>query len=190
MAAYIAAAEARRHASWAWTSPTAATSPTATRSTSPASSTSRSTTACARTTSASTTTQVRALAREHKPKVIVVGASAYPRIIDFATFRRDRRRGGRHAHGGHGPHRRPGRRRRATPRRCRTPTSSPPPRTRRCAARAAAWSCARRAYAKDLDSSVFPGIQGGPLDARHRRQGRGLQRGAAARRSRPTSSRS
>ncbi|MGQ0506469.1 MAG: serine hydroxymethyltransferase [Myxococcaceae bacterium] len=31
--------------------------------------------------------QVKALANEHKPKVIVVGASAYPRTIDFATFR-------------------------------------------------------------------------------------------------------
>ena len=31
--------------------------------------------------------QVAALAREHKPKVIVVGASAYPRIIDFGKFR-------------------------------------------------------------------------------------------------------
>jgi glycine hydroxymethyltransferase len=31
--------------------------------------------------------QVQTLAREHKPKVIVVGASAYPRIIDFARFR-------------------------------------------------------------------------------------------------------
>jgi glycine hydroxymethyltransferase len=29
-----------------------------------------------------------ALAREHRPKVIVVGASAYPRIIDFAAFRK------------------------------------------------------------------------------------------------------
>jgi glycine hydroxymethyltransferase len=30
---------------------------------------------------------VRAKAREHRPKVIVVGASAYPRLIDFAAFR-------------------------------------------------------------------------------------------------------
>ncbi len=30
---------------------------------------------------------VRSLAREHKPKMIVVGASAYPRIIDFGAFR-------------------------------------------------------------------------------------------------------
>jgi len=32
--------------------------------------------------------EVFSLAREHKPKLIVVGASAYPRKIDFQTFRR------------------------------------------------------------------------------------------------------
>ncbi|HHW17910.1 MAG TPA: serine hydroxymethyltransferase [Firmicutes bacterium] len=31
--------------------------------------------------------EVRRLAREYKPKLIVAGASAYPRIIDFAAFR-------------------------------------------------------------------------------------------------------
>src|SRR3972149_4515076 len=31
--------------------------------------------------------QVRDLAKQHKPKMIVVGASAYPRIIDFKAFR-------------------------------------------------------------------------------------------------------
>ena len=31
--------------------------------------------------------EVRALAREHRPAAIVAGGSAYPRIIDFATFR-------------------------------------------------------------------------------------------------------
>jgi len=31
--------------------------------------------------------QVRSLAKEHRPKIIVVGASAYPRTLDFATFR-------------------------------------------------------------------------------------------------------
>src|SRR5208337_1025372 len=30
--------------------------------------------------------QVAALAREHKPKLVVAGASAYPREIDFAQF--------------------------------------------------------------------------------------------------------
>ncbi|MDX6274661.1 MAG: glycine hydroxymethyltransferase [Frankiales bacterium] len=31
--------------------------------------------------------QVRALAIEHKPKMIIAGATAYPRLIDFAAFR-------------------------------------------------------------------------------------------------------
>ncbi|MEQ8181977.1 MAG: serine hydroxymethyltransferase, partial [Smithellaceae bacterium] len=31
--------------------------------------------------------QLEELAREHKPKMIVVGASAYPRTLDFARFR-------------------------------------------------------------------------------------------------------
>src|SRR5215510_15241141 len=31
--------------------------------------------------------EVRSLARQHKPKVIVAGGSAYPRTIDFAAFR-------------------------------------------------------------------------------------------------------
>jgi glycine hydroxymethyltransferase len=31
--------------------------------------------------------EVRKLAREHRPKVIVAGGSAYPRVIDFAGFR-------------------------------------------------------------------------------------------------------
>jgi len=31
--------------------------------------------------------QVEALAKEHKPKLIIAGGSAYPRIIDFARFR-------------------------------------------------------------------------------------------------------
>src|ERR1700735_1108069 len=31
--------------------------------------------------------EVRALAREHKPKLIVAGASAYPRVMEYAPFR-------------------------------------------------------------------------------------------------------
>ena len=31
--------------------------------------------------------EVRKLAQEHKPKVIIAGGSAYPRIIDFSAFR-------------------------------------------------------------------------------------------------------
>jgi len=32
--------------------------------------------------------QVEALAREHKPRLIIAGGSAYPRVLDFARFRR------------------------------------------------------------------------------------------------------
>ena len=32
--------------------------------------------------------EVEALAREHKPRLIIAGGSAYPRVIDFARFRR------------------------------------------------------------------------------------------------------
>jgi len=32
--------------------------------------------------------EVESLAREHKPKLIIAGGSAYPRVIDFARFRR------------------------------------------------------------------------------------------------------
>src|SRR6185369_17689756 len=31
--------------------------------------------------------QVRDLARTHRPKMIIAGATAYPRLIDFAAFR-------------------------------------------------------------------------------------------------------
>ena len=43
--------------------------------------------ACGATTSASTWSEVARLAREHKPKLIIAGGSAYPRIIDFRAFR-------------------------------------------------------------------------------------------------------
>src|SRR5207302_11256640 len=32
--------------------------------------------------------QVEALALEHRPQLVLAGASAYPRVIDFARFRR------------------------------------------------------------------------------------------------------
>jgi glycine hydroxymethyltransferase len=34
--------------------------------------------------------QVERLAREHRPKMIIAGWSAYPRQLDFAEFRRSR----------------------------------------------------------------------------------------------------
>ena len=81
--------------------------------------------------------EVGALARENKPKLIIAGGSAYPRHR-LRPLPRDRRRGRRAVHGRHGALRRPGRRRRASLAAARTRMSSPPRRTRRCAARAAA----------------------------------------------------
>ena len=70
-----------------------------------------------------------------------------------------------------------------TRRRCRTPTSSRSPPTRRCAARAAARSSAAPSTAAAIDKAVFPGLQGGPLDARHRGQGGRVPRGGRSPRS-------
>ncbi len=43
--------------------------------------------ACAATTTSSIWTEVEKLAKEHRPKLIIAGGSAYPRIIDFRRFR-------------------------------------------------------------------------------------------------------
>ena len=106
--------------------------------------------------------QVAALAREHKPKLIVAGASAYPREIPHGKFAEIARDVRREAVGRHGPLRRPGRRRAA-----RQPGAggrlrdhdhaqdAPRPARRLVLCKAE--------YAKDIDRRVFPGIQGGPL---------------------------
>ena len=84
--------------------------------------------------------QVAELAKEHQPKLIIAGGSAIPRQIDFARFREIADSVGAclmvdmaHIAGlvAGRPAPEPAR---------RTPTSSPPPPTRPCAARAAAWS--------------------------------------------------
>ena len=91
----------------------AATSPTARRSTPAAGSTTSCPTASRRATSASTSTRCATLALEHRPKIIVTGATAYPRIIDSGAVPRHRRRGRRAVHVRRRPHRRPHRRRAA-----------------------------------------------------------------------------
>ena len=48
-----------------------------------------------RTTTASTWTRCASSRREHRPKLIWCGTTAYPRTLDFAAFRADRRRGRR-----------------------------------------------------------------------------------------------
>ena len=107
--------------------------------------------------------EVGRLAREYQPKLIIAGWSAYPRRLDFERFREIADEvgallmvdmahfAGLVAAG-------------CIPTRCRTPTSSPPPSTRRSAARAAGSSCASEEYAKKINSAVFPGQQGGPLE--------------------------
>ena len=102
------------------------------------------------------------LAEEHRPKMIMVGASAYPRIIDFARIREIGNRVGSaivtdmaHIAGlvATGLHPSP------------VPHSDFVTTTTHKTLRGprAGLILCREAYAKDLDRSVFPGVQGGPL---------------------------
>src|SRR3989454_5300498 len=102
------------------------------------------------------------LADEHKPKMIMVGASAYPRIIDFARIRAAGDLVGAavvtdmaHLAGlvAAGVHPSP------------VPHSDFVTTTTHKTLRGprAGMVLCREQYAKDLDRSVFPGVQGGPL---------------------------
>src|SRR5262249_19224702 len=102
------------------------------------------------------------LAAQHKPKMIMVGASAYPRIIDFARIRAAADRIGApvvtdmaHIAGlvAAGVHPSP-----VPHSDFVTPTTHKTLRGPR-----AGMVLCRESYAKDLDRSVFPGVQGGPL---------------------------
>jgi glycine hydroxymethyltransferase len=102
------------------------------------------------------------LADEHKPKMIIVGASAYPRVIDFARVRAAADRIGAavmtdmaHIAGlvAAGIHPSP------------VPHSDFVTTTTHKTLRGprAGMVLCREQYAKDLDKAVFPGVQGGPL---------------------------
>jgi glycine hydroxymethyltransferase len=106
--------------------------------------------------------EVRALAREHRPKMIVAGASAYPRTWDFPAFREIADEAGAllmvdmaHFAGlvatGHHP----------SPVPYADFTTTTTHKTLR-GPRGGLILC-REAYAKDLDRALFPGVQGGPL---------------------------
>jgi glycine hydroxymethyltransferase len=106
--------------------------------------------------------QVRDLALKHKPKMIVIGASAYPRTIDFVPFRRIADETGAmlmadiaHVAGlvAVGLHPNP------VPY-CEFVTTTTHKTLR--GPRAGMILC-REAMAKKLNSAIFPGIQGGPL---------------------------
>ena len=102
------------------------------------------------------------LAREHRPRVLVAGASAYPRIIDFERFSRIAREVGAvflvdMAHiaglvaGGQHPNPVP----HADFVSSTTHKSLRGPR--------GGFVICKEEYAKKLDAAVFPGMQGGPL---------------------------
>jgi glycine hydroxymethyltransferase len=106
--------------------------------------------------------ELERLAHEHTPKMIMVGASAYPRVIDFARIRAVAQAVGSpmvvdmaHIAGlvAGGVHPNP------------VPhadfVTSTTHKTLR-GPRAGLILC-RETYAKDLDRAVFPGVQGGPL---------------------------
>jgi glycine hydroxymethyltransferase len=106
--------------------------------------------------------EVRRLALEHQPKMIVVGASAYPRIFDFPAFRAIADEVGAlvmvdmaHIAGlvatGHHP----------SPLPHADFVTTTTHKTLR-GPRGGLILCKEK-YAKDLDRAVFPGIQGGPL---------------------------
>ncbi len=106
--------------------------------------------------------KLASLAREHKPKLILAGASAYPRIIDFNRIAEVAREIGAiffvdMAHiaglvaGGHHPNPVP----------VADFVSTTTHKTLR-GPRGGVVLC-RQDWAKKLDSAVFPGLQGGPL---------------------------
>jgi glycine hydroxymethyltransferase len=106
--------------------------------------------------------EVEQLAREHKPKLIVVGASAYPRTLDFEAFRRVADQVGApvmvdmaHIAGlvAAGVH--------PTPVPHAEYVTTTTHKTLR-GPRGGMILC-REEFAKKLNSNIFPGIQGGPL---------------------------
>ncbi len=106
--------------------------------------------------------QASSLAREHKPKVIVCGASAYPRTIDFKAFREIADEAGAYlmadiahiaglvAAGAH-----------PSPVKYADFVTTTTHKTLR-GPRGAMILC-REEHAKLIDKTVFPGIQGGPF---------------------------
>ena len=107
--------------------------------------------------------EVASLARQHKPKVIVAGGSAYPRVIDFAAFRAIADEVGAYlmvdmahfaglvaggAHPSPFPH-------------AHVVTSTTHKTLR--GPRGAMILTNDEALAKKINSAVFPGMQGGPL---------------------------
>ena len=107
--------------------------------------------------------EVERLAREHRPRMIIAGGSAYPRVIDFARFRAIADAVGAYlfvdmAHfAGLGGRRRPSQPAASCP--CRH--HDHPQDAQRPARRDDPHQ--RREIARKVNASIFPGTQGGPL---------------------------
>jgi glycine hydroxymethyltransferase len=107
--------------------------------------------------------QLAAMAREHKPKMITVGASAYPRVIDFKRMGEIAREVGAYlladiahiaglvAAGIH-----------PSPMEHADFVTTTTHKTLR--GPRGGLILTREKYAKEIDSNIFPGIQGGPLE--------------------------
>jgi glycine hydroxymethyltransferase len=107
--------------------------------------------------------QIATMAREHKPKMITIGASAYPRVIDFQRMGEIAREVGAYlladiahiaglvATGIH-----------PSPMEHADFVTTTTHKTLR-GPRGGLILC-REKFAKDIDSNIFPGIQGGPLE--------------------------
>ncbi|MFM7390335.1 MAG: serine hydroxymethyltransferase [Vampirovibrionales bacterium] len=106
---------------------------------------------------------MEALAVQHQPKLIIVGASAYPRVIDFARFRAIADKVGAilladiahiaglvvgGVHPSPFPH-------------CHLVTTTTHKSLR--GPRSGLLMCSDETFAKAIDKAVFPGLQGGPL---------------------------
>lgn len=106
--------------------------------------------------------EVRSLARQHRPRVIVAGASAYPRVIDFALFSEIAREvdayllvdmahiAGLVAAGLH-------------PNPCPVADFVTTTTHKTLRGPRGGMIFCKEQYAADIDKAVFPGIQGGPL---------------------------
>ena len=119
-------------------------------------------------------TELEKLAKEHKPKMIIVGASAYPRTIDFARFRQDCRSSRRRDHGRYRAYRRTWLRpdciRRPVPV-CEYVTTTTHKTLR--GPRGGLIMC-KGSLRQNLEQPGLSRDAGWPADARHRRQSRGL----------------
>ena len=105
---------------------------------------------------------VQKLAEECRPRMIVVGASAYARTLDFPRFQADRQIGRRLSAGRYRPYCRPDRRRlHPNPVPYADFVTTTTHKTLR-GPRGGVTMC-KAEHAKAVDKFVFPGLQGGPL---------------------------